>query len=239
MWPRLLVTSRGCVSRRASCTSPRTGIDARRSRTCSTLPSGLGQRRPTVSRAGSPRCRTSRRWRQHLRRAARRAVRPRLRSAALRRDEHVLRGAAARPTRWRSAATAAITGPDCKQVCLALVVTREGMPLGYEVFAGNRTDVTTVEEIVETMEVALRDGRAHLGDGSGHDERGQPGLAAGRPSGAISSARPKSELQKWAAAPLAEAAAIGRPVREGIEAKRCLGPDGVRDVRADPLRRAP
>ena len=40
--------------------------------------------------------------------------------------------------------------PDCKQVCIALVVTREGMPLGYEVFAGNRTDVTTVEEIVET-----------------------------------------------------------------------------------------
>ena len=26
------------------------------------------------------------------------------------------------------------------------------MPLGYEVFAGNRRDVTTVEEIVETME---------------------------------------------------------------------------------------
>jgi hypothetical protein len=26
------------------------------------------------------------------------------------------------------------------------------MPLGYEVFAGNRTDVTTVEEIVEQME---------------------------------------------------------------------------------------
>ncbi len=44
--------------------------------------------------------------------------------------------------------------PDCKQVCIALVVTREGMPLGYEVFAGNRVDVTTVEEIVETMEAA-------------------------------------------------------------------------------------
>ncbi|MDF0675727.1 MAG: hypothetical protein P0120_15615 [Nitrospira sp.] len=42
--------------------------------------------------------------------------------------------------------------PDCKQVCLALVVTREGVPLGYEVFAGNRPDVTTVEEIVGTME---------------------------------------------------------------------------------------
>src|SRR5207253_1599996 len=42
--------------------------------------------------------------------------------------------------------------PDCKQVCIALVVTREGMPLGYEVFAGNRVDVTTVQEIVGTME---------------------------------------------------------------------------------------
>lgn len=41
---------------------------------------------------------------------------------------------------------------DCKQVCIAPVVTREGFPLGYEVFAGNRTDVTTVEEIVEEME---------------------------------------------------------------------------------------
>jgi transposase len=33
-----------------------------------------------------------------------------------------------------------------------LVVTRDGAPLGYEVFAGNRTDVTTVEEIVATVE---------------------------------------------------------------------------------------
>lgn len=42
--------------------------------------------------------------------------------------------------------------PDCKQVNIALVVSRSGLPLGYEVFAGNRTDVTTVEEIVEAME---------------------------------------------------------------------------------------
>ena len=40
---------------------------------------------------------------------------------------------------------------DCKQVCIGLVVTQEGLPLAYEVFDGNRTDVTTVEEIVETM----------------------------------------------------------------------------------------
>lgn len=41
---------------------------------------------------------------------------------------------------------------DCKQVCIGLVVTRDGFPLGYEVFAGNRSDVTTVEEIVAVME---------------------------------------------------------------------------------------
>jgi transposase len=49
--------------------------------------------------------------------------------------------------------------PDCKQVGIALVVSREGMPVGYELFAGNRTDVTTVEEIVEAMEA--RYGLAH------------------------------------------------------------------------------
>jgi transposase len=42
--------------------------------------------------------------------------------------------------------------PDCKQVCLGLVVTPEGLPLAYEAFVGNRADVTTVEEIVEAME---------------------------------------------------------------------------------------
>jgi transposase len=42
--------------------------------------------------------------------------------------------------------------PDCLQVCIGLVVTTDGIPLGYEVFAGNRNDATTVEEIVEAME---------------------------------------------------------------------------------------
>ena len=42
--------------------------------------------------------------------------------------------------------------PDCKQVCIGLVVTPEGLQLAYEVFVSNRADVTTVEEIVEAME---------------------------------------------------------------------------------------
>lgn len=42
--------------------------------------------------------------------------------------------------------------PECKQVCVALVVTREGVPLAHRVFDGNRTDATTVEEIVGEVE---------------------------------------------------------------------------------------
>ena len=41
---------------------------------------------------------------------------------------------------------------DCKQVCIALVVTFDGFPLGYEVFAGNTHDSRTVQTIVDTME---------------------------------------------------------------------------------------
>lgn len=41
---------------------------------------------------------------------------------------------------------------DCRQVLIALVVSREGMPLGYEQFAGNRADGSTVVEIVEKIE---------------------------------------------------------------------------------------
>lgn len=42
--------------------------------------------------------------------------------------------------------------PDCKQVCIGLVVTREGFPLGYEIFAGNRRDSSTLREVVQRME---------------------------------------------------------------------------------------
>jgi transposase len=41
---------------------------------------------------------------------------------------------------------------DCLQVCIGLVVTTEGLPVGYEVFDGNRVDVTTLEEMVGLME---------------------------------------------------------------------------------------
>jgi len=42
--------------------------------------------------------------------------------------------------------------PDCKQVCIAVVVTFDGFPLGYEVFAGNTHDSRTLQTIITTME---------------------------------------------------------------------------------------
>lgn len=41
---------------------------------------------------------------------------------------------------------------DCKQVCVGLIVTRQGMPLGYEQFAGNVHDSKTVKAVVEKIE---------------------------------------------------------------------------------------
>src|SRR3989304_6994817 len=49
--------------------------------------------------------------------------------------------------------------PDCVQVCIGLVVTTDGIPLGYEVFDGNTNDSKTVEAIVTAMEAKY--GRAN------------------------------------------------------------------------------
>ena len=42
--------------------------------------------------------------------------------------------------------------PDCEQLVLALIVNPEGFPFSYEVFDGNRADVTTLEVILRTVE---------------------------------------------------------------------------------------
>lgn len=42
--------------------------------------------------------------------------------------------------------------PDCKQVVIALIVNTEGFPLSYEVFDGNRAEVTTLETVLRSLE---------------------------------------------------------------------------------------
>ena len=112
---------------------------------------------------------------------------------------------------------------DCKQVCIALVVTREGMPLGYELFAGNRNDVTTVEEVVERMEArfglaqriwVMDRGMTSAENLAWLEQTGRHYLIG----------TPRSELRKWARA-IAETR-DWQSVREGVEAKLCTGPDG-------------
>jgi len=113
--------------------------------------------------------------------------------------------------------------PDCKQVCIALVVTREGMPLGYEIFPGNRVDVTTVEEIVEAMEARYGiANRVWVMDRGMSSAENVAWLQETKRRYLIGA--PKGELKKWSRE-IAEAK-DWRTVRGGVEAKLCTGPDG-------------
>jgi transposase len=112
---------------------------------------------------------------------------------------------------------------DCKQVCIALVVTREGMPLGYQVFAGNTVDVTTVEEIVGTME--SRYGPAHRIWVMDRGMTSAENIAWLQKTGRrYLIGTPRGEVKKWSRQ-MAEAS-DWKTVREGIEVKLCPGPDG-------------
>ena len=112
--------------------------------------------------------------------------------------------------------------PDCKQVCIGLVVSKCGMPLGYEVFAGNRVDVTTLQEIVQTME--RRYGRA---DRIWVGDRGMvsaDNIAFLKQSGRqYIVGTPKSMLKQFERELLSE---DWHTIRDGLEVKLCLSPDG-------------
>ena len=112
--------------------------------------------------------------------------------------------------------------PDCKQVCIALVVTFDGFPLGYEVFAGNTHDSRTLQAIVAAMEArhgAL--GRVWIAD---RGMASAANLAWLRSTGRrYIIGAPKSELKKFA---FALAASGGwRTVQEGVEVKLASHPD--------------
>jgi len=114
--------------------------------------------------------------------------------------------------------------PDCKQVCIGLVVTREGLPVGYEVFAGNTTDVTTVEDIVEEME--SRFGKAKRIWVMDRGMVSEDNLEFLRKEGrTYIVGTPRSEMKKW------ERELVDRDgwesIRDGLEVKLCSGPDGL------------
>jgi transposase len=113
---------------------------------------------------------------------------------------------------------------DCKQVCIGLVVTREGFPLGYEVFAGNRTDVTTVEEIVEKMEARYGKARRIWAMDRGMiSEENLKWLCEEDRKYIVGT--PRSELKNWENELIDKAG--WKEIRDGLEVKLCPGPDGL------------
>jgi len=113
--------------------------------------------------------------------------------------------------------------PDCKQVTIALVVSKEGLPIAYEVFDGNRADVTTVEDIVELVE--SRYGKADRvwamdrGMVSAENieflKEGGRKYILGTPKASLKSFEKQLlELGDWS------------QIYEGLEVKTCLSDDG-------------
>jgi transposase len=109
---------------------------------------------------------------------------------------------------------------DCKQVCIGLVVSRCGMPLGYEVFAGNTADVTTVKHIVTTMESRYgKSDRIWVMDRGMVSESNLKFLREGDRRYIVGT--PKSMLKKFEQQILNEG---WHNIREGLQVKLCSVP---------------
>jgi transposase len=113
--------------------------------------------------------------------------------------------------------------PDCKQVCIGLVVSPEGLPLAYEVFAGNRNDVTTVQEIITRMEKKY--GQAKRIWVMDRGMVSQENVEFLRERGAqYILGTPKAHLRQFEKELLEEK--DWTPAREGVEVKLLPHPDG-------------
>ena len=111
---------------------------------------------------------------------------------------------------------------DCKQVCIGLVVTREGLPVGYEVFEGNRHDSKTLQEIIEALEKKHGKARRIWVLDRGMVSEDNLEFLRGR-GGQYIVGTPKSMLRSFEKALLDQ---DWTEVEEGVEAKLCPGPDG-------------
>src|SRR5262245_6891019 len=113
--------------------------------------------------------------------------------------------------------------PDCLQVLIGLVVTDDGFPLGYQVFAGNRNDATTVEEIVTAMERKYgRANRIWVMDRGMVSEQNLTVLRQSQASYIVGT--PKAMLKRFEADLSSQR--DWHTVQEGVEVKRVSGPEG-------------
>jgi transposase len=113
--------------------------------------------------------------------------------------------------------------PDCPQVCIGLVTTREGLPVAYEVFDGNRPDVTTTQQMVEIMEAKY--GKANRVWVMDRGMVSEANLAYLRSTGArYLVGTPKSLLKKFEHQLLEQS---WEKVQPGIDVKLCRSPEGT------------
>jgi transposase len=113
--------------------------------------------------------------------------------------------------------------PQCLQVCIGLVVTPEGIPLGYEVFPGNRNDAKTVKEIVLAMERKYgRARRVWVMDRGMVSEENLEFLRSRE--GQYIVGTPKAMLRRFEQYLLEK---DWQEVQEGVEVKLVPGPDGT------------
>ncbi len=115
---------------------------------------------------------------------------------------------------------------DCCQIVIGLVVTRSGLPLGYEVFSGNRADSTTLKDIMAHMQKLYgKASRIWVFDRGVACEKNLEALRA--EGGFYLVGTPRTLLRK------VERSLLERDfktVREGIEVKLVPAPDGSQDT---------
>jgi transposase len=112
--------------------------------------------------------------------------------------------------------------PDCPQVCIGLVTSREGLPLALEVFDGNRADVTTTEDMVRAMESKYGTAQRIWVMDRGMVSEDNIEFMRGRGARYLVGT-PKSMLRKF------ERELLGKgweEVQPGVEVKRCPCPEG-------------
>lgn len=113
--------------------------------------------------------------------------------------------------------------PDCPQVCIGLVATKEGLPIAFEIFDGNRTDVTTAQEMVELMETKY--GKANRVWVLDRGMVSEDNLEFMRNSKArYLAGTPKSLLKKFERQLLEQ---NWEEVQPGVEVRLCSSPEGA------------
>lgn len=115
--------------------------------------------------------------------------------------------------------------PDCVQLVIGLIVTKSGLPIGYEVFPGNRSDATTLEDMVAKLDPTHSASNIWIFDRGVASDENLDGLRAfgakylvGTPRTMLREVEAELLDQNW------------KQVREGIDVKKVAAPDGSEDT---------